>query len=467
MLDHNSPELKQKPSFASPLFKWTEYFSHQEREITQSMNVFILIWVGQVLSLVGSRMTNFALSIWLYQHTNSATQFTLLILSTTLPTIIISPIAGVIVDRFPRRWIMIISDFCAGLCTLTIAWLFINNHLEVWSLCLISALSSSFSAFQALAYSSATTLLVPKEQLSRASSMTQIRLAIAEILSPALAAALLVTVQIPGIVVIDLATLCFALVCLLVVKFPEVKTKEAKTEEVGLFSSFWQELSFGWHYFIDRPGLIGLVLFVAITNFLIGGVEALTTPLVLSFASTQTLGTISSIASSGMLVSSFIMSLWGGPQRQMNLIFNSMFFFGIFYVLAGLRPNPILFTISDFFIFFIVPIVNGAIQVIYQKKVAPEVQGKVFAFRIAVTQGFLPLSFLLAGPLADRLFEPFMQADGLAANTIGQIIGIGHGRGIGLMFVIMGLFSIFFTFISYLYPRLRLLEDELPDSSGL
>jgi hypothetical protein len=141
-----------------------------------------------------------------------------------------------------------------------------------------------------------------------------------------------------------------------------------------------------------------------------------------------------------------------------------MFFLGIFYILAGLRPNPILFTISDFFIFFMVPIVNGAIQVIYQKKVAPEVQGKVFAFRIAVTQGFLPLSFLLAGPLADRLFEPFMQADGPAANTIGEIIGIGHGRGIGLMFVIMGLFSILFTFICYFYPHLRLVEEELPDT---
>ncbi|MEA5617975.1 MFS transporter [Cronbergia sp. UHCC 0137] len=428
------------------------------------MTTFILIWFGQVLSLVGSRTTSFALSIWVYQHTNSITQFTLLILSTTLPGILISPIAGVFVDRWSRRWIMIISDFCAGLCTLTIAWLFVSGNLQVWNLCLFSAISSSCNAFQTLAYSSATTLLVPKEQLGRASSMTQIRLAIAEILSPALAATLLVTVQIPGIVVIDLTTLVFALICLLLVKFPEIQTTKAQGEEIGFFSSFWQEITFGWHYFIARPGLIGLVAFVAISNFLIGGAEALTTPLVLSFASTQALGTISSIASSGMLISSLIMSLWGGIERQMNIIFTSMFFFGFFYVLAGLLPSPILFTISDFFIFFILPIVNGAIQVIYQKKVAPEVQGKVFAFRIAVTQGFLPLSYLIAGPLADQIFEPLMAADGLGATNIGQIIGVGTGRGIGLIFVIMGIFSIIFTFIAYLYPRLRLLEDELPDS---
>jgi MFS transporter, DHA3 family, macrolide efflux protein len=466
MLENNPPDLKEQPRFGLSLFRWTEYFSSKEGEITQSMSVFILIWIGQVLSLVGSRITSFALSIWVYQHSNSTTQFTLLILSTTLPAIIISPIAGVFVDRWSRRWIMIISDFCAGLCTLTIAWLFINGNLEVWSLCLISAISSGFSAFQSLAYSSATTLLVPQEQLGRASSMTQIRLAIAEILSPVLATALLATVQIPGVVLIDLTTLCFALVCLLVVKFPEVQIKEAH-EEVGFFSSLWKEVFIGWNYFIERPGLIGLVIFIAMSNFLIGSAEALTTPLVLSFTSIQTLGTISSIASSGMLVGSLIMSFWGGLQRQINIIFISMFFLGLFYVLAGLRPSLILFTISNFFIFFIVPIVNGAIQVIFQKKVAPKVQGRVFAFRTAVTQGFLPLSYLIAGPLADQVFEPLMAADGLGAASIGQIIGVGHGRGIGLMFVIMGIFSIFVTFIAYLYPRLRLLEDELPDTIAL
>ncbi|MCF2151596.1 MFS transporter [Desmonostoc muscorum LEGE 12446] len=435
--------------------------------MTQSMSVFILIWIGQVLSLVGSRMTSFALSIWIYQHTNSNTQFTLLILSTTLPAIIISPIAGVFVDRWSRRWIMIISDFCAGLCTLTIAWLFMNGNLEIWSLCLISAISSGFSAFQSLAYSSATTLLVPKEQLGRASSMTQIRLAIAEILSPVLATALLVSVQIPGVIIIDLTTLCFALICLLLVNFPEVQIAKPKTdrEEVGFLSSLLQEVTFGWNYLIERPGLIGLVIFIGISNFLIGFDEALTTPLVLSFTSIQNLGTISSIASSGMLVGSLVMSFWGGLERQINIIFISMFFLGLFYVLAGLCPFPILFTISNFFIFFIVPIVNAGIQVIYQKKVAPEVQGRVFAFRSALTQGFLPLSYLIAGPLADQVFEPLMAADGLGAASIGQIIGVGHGRGIGLMFVIMGIFSIFVTFIAYFYPRLRLLEDELPDTS--
>jgi MFS family permease len=461
MLENSPPELQQQPRFGSSLLRWTEYFSSQSGEITQSMSVFILIWFGQVLSLVGSRTTGFALSIWVYQHTNSTTQFTLLILSTTLPTILISPIAGVVVDRWSRRWIMIISDFCAGLCTLLIAWLFISNHLEVWSLCVVSAISSSFNAFQGLAYSSATTLLVPKAQLGRASSMTQIRLAIAEILSPVLAAALLVTVQLSGIVIIDLSTLILALICLLVVKFPEISSTENPDAETN---SFWQQITFGWKYLVARPGLLGLVMFIAIINFLVGSAEALTTPLVLSFASAQSLGTIYSIASSGLLVGSVVMSIWGGLERQINTIFVSMAFLGILYVLAGLKASTVIFTIANFLIFLIIPIINGSIQVIYQKKVAPEVQGRVFAFRSAAVQGFLPLSYLTCGALADQFFEPIMAKDGALAHSIGQIIGVGHGRGMGLMFIIMGLFSLVATLIAYLYPRLRCVEHELPDA---
>ena len=424
--------------------------------IAPSMANFVLIWIGQVFSLVGSRMTNFALSVWVYQHTNSTAQFTLLILATTLPTILISPIAGVFVDRWSRRWIMIVSDFCAGLCTLLIAWLFVANHLEIWSLCFVSAISASFNVFQGLAYSSATTLLVPQEQLARASSMTQIRLAIAEILSPALATALLVTVQFTGIVVIDLLTLTFALICLLVVKFPEIQPSE---DHDASANSFWQQMSFGWNYLKEHTGLLALVMFIAITNFLIGSAETLTTPLVLSFASTQALGTIYSLASVGLLVGSVVMSIWGSSDRQINTIFVSMFFLGLFYVLAGLTASPIVFTIANFLIFFIIPIVNGSIQVIYQKKVPPEIQGRVFAFRGAVVQGFLPLAYLTSGALADRFFEPVMATNGFLANSIGQIIGVGQGRGFGLMFVLMGLFSLVTTFFAYLYKPLRLVES--------
>ena len=252
-----------------------------------------------------------------------------------------------------------------------------------------------------------------------------------------------------------------ALICLLVVKFPEIPSTENPDAETN---SFWQQITFGWKYLVARPGLLGLVMFIAIINFLVGSAEALTTPLVLSFASAQSLGTIYSIASSGLLLGSAVISIWGGLERQINTIFVSMIFLGIFYVLAGLKASTVIFTIANFLIFLIIPIINGSIQVIYQKKVAPEVQGRVFAFRSAAVQGFLPLSYLTCGALADQFFEPIMAKDGALAHSIGQIIGVGHGRGMGLMFIILGLFSLVATLIAYLYPRLCFVEHELPDA---
>jgi hypothetical protein len=158
------------------------------------------------------------------------------------------------------------------------------------------------------------------------------------------------------------------------------------------------------------------------------------------------------------------MSIWGGLERQINTIFVSMAFLGLLYVLAGLKASTVIFTIANFLIFLLIPIINGSIQVIYQKKVAPEVQGRVFAFRSAAVQGFLPLAYLTCGALADQFFEPIMAQDGALANSIGQIIGVGPGRGMGLMLIIMGLFSLVATLIAYLYPRLRCVENELPDA---
>jgi MFS family permease len=425
------------------------------------MGTFIFIWCGQVLSLVGSSLTNFALSIWLYQRSNSTTQFALLILSTTLPAILVSPVAGVFVDRWSRRWTMILSDFCAGLCTLCIAGLFVTGKLEVWNLCLLTALSSSFSTFQGLAYSAATTLMVPKEQLGRASGMVQSGTAVAGIISPLLATALLATIQLQGIILLDFATLCFALLCLLLVQFTEVKTEKAQEEKVG---SILEDAVFGWNYFMERPGLVGLLVFIASGNFLVGLAEALTAPLVLSFASLTALATISSIDSIGMLLGSLAMSFWGGLQRQMATVFISMLLIGVSCLVSGLRASAVLFSISDFCLFFLIPIINGSIQVIYQKKVAPEVQGRVFSFRRTIAQSSLPLAYLAAGPLADRVFEPLMASGGSLADSIGQIIGFGRGRGMALIFVIAGIFTVLLTCIAYLYAPLRQVEDDLPDT---
>jgi MFS family permease len=421
------------------------------------MRVFILIWFGQLISLIGSGLTGFALSVWVYQRTGSVTQFALISLSTTLPRIVISPLAGALIDRWNRRWIMIFSDSGAGLSTLVIAFPLATGCLEIWHIYLVTAAISTFSAFQLPAYSAATTLLVPKQHLDRANGMIQMGVGVAQLISPVLGGVLLATIQLPGVILLDCATFLFALVTLLSIRFPKAKTTAAGEAGKG---SLLRETICGWTYISARPGLLGLLIFLAASNLLVGVVSVLATPLVLSFASPAVLGTILSISGSGMLMGSLVTIACGGPQHRINIVFCFMLLSGLCILVAGLRPCVPLFTLAAFLFFLGLPLINASTQVIFQKKVPPDVQGRVFAFNGAIAGASLPLASVVAGPLADQVFEPLMTTNGPLAGSIGRIIGVGPGRGIGLLFIVIGALTILATVAAYQYPCLRLVEDE-------
>ena len=426
------------------------------------MRIFLLVWFGQVISLLGSGLTNFALGVWVYQGTGSVTQFALISLFTTLPLILISPLAGALVDRWNRRWVMIISDSGAGLSTLIVALLLFTGHLEIWHIYLANAISSSFSAFQRPAYTAATTLLVPKQQLGRASGMIQLGEAVSRLISPMLAGILLVSIQLQGIILIDFATFLFAFATLLVVKFPET-TKTNLGGQAGL-RKLMGEITYGWHYLTERPGLLGLLILFTVDNFLLGIISVLVTPLVLSVADVTVLGTVMSIGGIGMVAGSIVMTTWGGPKRKINAVCGFIILSGLCILAAGLRPSIYIYAISAFIFFFSVAIINSSAQVIFQKKVAPHVQGRVFALQGTIVAATFPLGYVMAGPLADYIFEPLMQTDGILASSIGRIIGVGEGRGISLMFILLGLGLVILTTVAYQYPRLRRVEDELLDN---
>jgi MFS family permease len=421
---------------------------------------FLLIWSGQFVSLTGSGLTGFALGVWVFQRTGSVTQFALISLFTALPGIVFSPIAGALVDRWDRRWAMILSDTGSGLCTLGIALLLVANRLEVWQIYILMALSSTFSALQWPAYSAATTLLVPKKHLGRASGMVQLGQAVAQIASPMLAGVLLGVIQIEGIILIDFVTFAFALLTLAVVRVPKPElTAEGKAGQGSLL----QEAAYGWKYIKARPGLLGLLLLFATTNFTSGIVQVLFTPLVLSFTTTSVLGTIMSIGGLGFLGGSLTMGIWGGPKVKVNGILIFLVLQASVLFAAGFPPQVAILAAAGFIYFFSHPIINGCSQAIWQSKTAPDVQGRVFSVRRMIAWSSLPLAYLTAGPLADRLFEPLMSEGGMLANSIGQIIGTGQGRGVGLLYILLGLVSMLATATAFLYPRLRRVEVELPD----
>lgn len=428
---------------------------------TYSMRTFIIIWFGQLVSTIGSGLTGFALGVWIYQKTNSVTLFSLNLLAYALPNLLVAPIAGALVDRWSRRWVMIMSDTGAGLSTLSIAVLYLSGKLEIWHVLVATAFNAAFSTFQWPAYSAVTTLLVPKPQLGRAGGMVQIGEAISQLIAPAVAGMLFVVVGLQGVVIADFATYLVAVLTLLVVRIPSPpRTVEGETGK----GSVWQDAFYGWRYIIGRPGLLGLLLVFAAYNFLAGLMNPLIAPMLLDMTSPEILGYLASIVGLGMLVGTLVMSSWGGPRRRIHGVLGFLGLGGLFISLLGLRPWIPLMAFAGFSMMFTMPIVNGSSQAIWQSKVAPDVQGRVFAVRRMIAWSTTPLAFLIAGPLADRIFKPLLLEGGALAKSVGVFIGVGAGRGTGLMFILIGMMCILVSLAGYLNPRVRNVELELRDA---
>jgi MFS family permease len=432
-----------------------------QKSVSRGLKAFTVVWFGQLVSVIGSGLTSFALGVWIFERTGSATQFALIGLFAVLPRVVLSPLAGMIVDRWDRRRAMIVSDAGAGLSTLVLVLLLFTNRLEIWHIYLIVGASAAFSTVQWPAYAAATTLLVSKKNLGRANGMIQFGQAAGEILAPALAGILLLTIRLEGVILIDFATFFLAAITLLLVRFPKPPGTVAGESE-----NMWlkPEITFGWNYIRARAGLLDLLLFFAVVNFMWGMVGALIVPMILGFTTSDMLGVIISTAGVGMLAGSLVMSAWGGPQRRINSVLGFEFLSGICFLLIGLRPSFWLTALGAFGAHATIAIVYGSNQAIWQSKVAPDVQGRVFATQQMVAKAASPLAYLLAGPLADNLFEPWLAPAGLLTESVGHIIGFGPGRGIGLLFIMMGMIKMAVTVVGYADPRIRFVEDELPDA---
>ncbi|WP_448272920.1 hypothetical protein [Nostoc sp. DSM 114160] len=186
----------------------------------------------------------------------------------------------------------------------------------------------------------------------------------------------------------------------------------------------------------------------------------------LNFVSVSVLGTILSLFGIAILAGGLLVSIWGGLERNIYAIYGCMLLNGVFIIAAGLQPSLVIFTVSIFLFSLTQPIISSSTQAVMQKKVEPNVQGRVFAIKGAIEAAALPLGYITIGPLAEKVFEPLMATDGYLAGSIGQIIGVGSGRGMGLLLIIMGVLTILETSLAYLYPRLRFVEDELPNVSN-
>jgi len=434
------------------------------------VKIFLLLALGQLVSLIGSHMTGFALGLRIYEQEESVTLFALVSFATLMPEIALGAFAGTLVDRWNRRTALIVGNLGAGCGTLLIIFLNTYNELEVIHIIILVAISSSFNSLIFPAFMAATSTLVAKEQLGKANGLVQLGAAVSQIAAPALAGALLVAWQLNGVLFADVMTFSFTVIILLMIKIPDHKTIESSDADSQTLerkhastSSMRADLKEGWKYLRDRKGLLWLLGFFSIANFNLGMVIVLFTPLVLSFTDSAQLGLILSISGSGMLVGALVISVWGGAENKINMVLGFLTLQGLLFLATAFQPSFLLYSVGAFMVMFTMPMIVTSNQVIWQRKVAHEIQGRVFGLRTTIGNAFLPLAFLLAGTLADRIFEPFMQSDSTIAQSIGLIIGTGDGRGIVLQMMILGFLTLLLVLAGYFQPKLRFLEKDLPD----
>lgn len=431
------------------------------------MSGFITVWAGQVISLLGSAMTWFALTIWAWKITGQATALALVGFFAFGPTVLLSPVAGALVDRWNRKLVMMFSDLASGISTIVIIALYATGHLEIWHIYIAGAFSGAFQAFQFPAYSAAVTMMLPKEQYARASGMLSLAQSASQVLAPIMAGALLGYIGIIGIMTIDVFTFVVAIAALLVVRIPQPVSTEAGREGRG---SLWKESAYGFRYIFDRPSLLGLLVIFLMANMIFSFSFTVLAPMILARTGNDEviLGTMQSVMGLGGVIGGLLLSAWGGPERKIHGVLLGMTATSITGpLLLGLGNGTIVWIIGSFFTAFYIPIINGSSQAIWQTKVAPDVQGRVFAVRRMIAQITAPLAMLICGPLADHVFEPSMIPGGNLVSYFKDLVGTGPGAGMALMFVLTGVLGGIVSMAGYLFPSVRNVENILPDHEAV
>jgi MFS family permease len=417
------------------------------------MKAFSLIWLGQVVSLLGSAMTWFAFTIWAWRETSQATALSTVSFFAFLPTVLLTPVAGALVDRWDRKRVMLFSDMATALATLLVLLLYRADALQLWHIYAISILAGFFTAFQYPAYTAAVTTMLPREDYTRAEAMLGLATALSGILAPVFAAALLGRIGMDGIMLVDLATFLAAFAALLVVEIPRPAASEVGRTSRG---SLWQETLFGFGYIRQRRGLRGLAILFMAGNFFIAIGATLLAPMILNWSgdSESLLANVQSLGAVGGVTGGALLTFWGGPKRRIHGVLLGGIGAGLLGILwLGLGRGLLVWAIGSFFFSFFEPFVESGNVAIWQSKVEADVQGRVFAARHLLVQIPYLAGILVSGPLAERgLGSLFHYFDGTSPEA-----AAGNGIAFGLALAGFGAAAVFGS--GYAFASIRKVEE--------
>lgn len=424
------------------------------------MRTFIIIWLGRMVSTMGSYMTFFSFTIWVWQLTGSATALALVSFFSQLPRIVVTPFAGIIVDRFSRKYLLLLGDIMALFCTLAIALLYLFEHLQIWHLYLAVAFYGGFGQIQMLAYSTSITMMVPKHQYTRAESMVAAVGYSSAIIAPALAGSLYPVIGLKGIMFIDLVTFSSAIATLIWAKIPQpTQPISSETETI------WQKLTFGFRYISTKPSLVAMVVAFSLFAFPSDIGKALYSPLILarSGSDPQVLGNVTTAAGIGGVIGAVLLSFWGGFKRRIHGMLLGFIGTGFFKIMLGLGQTPVVWMGTHFAASLNMPLFYSSSNSIWYTKVPPIMQGRVLAADQMIGLIITAVASLIAGPLVDRVFEPAMKSGGILADIFSPILGTGTGSGIALLYIITAFWMMLVGFGGYAFRTLRDVEILLPD----
>ena len=426
------------------------------------MRTFLIVWIGQLASMLGSEMTNFAITIWAWSVTGKATPLSFILFFTQTPKVFAALFAGVLVDRTHRQKLMIVGDLFAGCSTIAILCLFLSDRLEIWHLYFTGAVNGFFGFLQGLAYSASLALIVPKQHYTRAAALNSIQMSGAYILAPALAGNLYPLIGLTGILTLDIVTFTIAISTLSIVRIPQLSQNRVSQQSIQTIK---QELTFGFHYVFRHPSLLAVIVFLSIDNLIENINFAILPAMVLARSGNNSAiwGELLTSFGIGGLLGAVTVSIWGGPKRRIHGLLLGSAIWKLSLIVLSITQTTLIKVAAALSSGFCSPFPDSSNQAIWMSKVKPEIQGRVFATRDLIAQITIPLGAAIAGPLADRFFEPAMSRSGSLTALFGGLFGTELGAGMALMMALFSSCGLLLALGGYAFPLLREVEEIVPD----
>jgi MFS family permease len=424
-----------------------------------------VIWLGQFVSGIASSITAVALPIWIFSVTESGMAVGLLEFFFFGSYLLVILFAGVLIDRYNRKVMMLLNDFMSLSALAVLFVLQISGNLQVWQLYAAAIVQGVGYAFQSPSYAAAISIMVPQKQYIRANGLMSLLNDGPEVFGPVLAGSLYMVAGLQGVLALNVLALILSIGTLLFVEIPATPhTSEGQLSQ----SKFHNQILYGIKYIFRRPGLLGLQLVFSMGNLFFGialSIAALYPMILLrTGGDTQAVGIVQSVGALAAVLSGIFLTTWGRIKRPVNAILLGWLLSSIFGLLfLGMGQTLIIWMVAMVINSAFEPVVNVSMDTLLQTKVPPDVQGRVFSASDFIAQIMIPFTPLLAGLFGDRIFEPAMQPGGALAETFGWLVGVGPGAGFGLLIFLCGIGGILVGLSGYLVKDIRNLDTQIPD----